>query len=117
MAIDCLPDGDHGMDQILVNAMVGLSLLGMYRFLVFFKCFISSLSISTASVHTNDNYKLMDCLELQVIKEIAMTVLNISGYMGTVSVSCQVVKKVMISRRKQNVWHVALIVVAEIMKK
>ncbi|KAE9462599.1 hypothetical protein C3L33_05499, partial [Rhododendron williamsianum] len=28
MAIDCLPDGDHGMDQILVNAMVGLSLLG-----------------------------------------------------------------------------------------
>lgn len=42
----------------------------------------SSLSISTASVHTNDKYKLMDCLVLQVIKIIAMTVSNISGYMG-----------------------------------
>ena len=28
MAIDYLQDGDHGMGQVLVDAMVGLSLLG-----------------------------------------------------------------------------------------
>ena len=28
MAIDYLQDRDHGMDQVLVDAMVGLSLLG-----------------------------------------------------------------------------------------
>lgn len=34
MAANSIQDGDHGMGKVLVDAMVGLSLLGKYHSLV-----------------------------------------------------------------------------------